>query len=63
MRFYDREKETAELRKIERLSRETAQMTVVTGRRRVGKTTLLKLGINDYERRVVIAEVKRQKEK
>lgn len=42
MKFYDREKETEALRRIERLSAEYAQMTVITGRRRIGKTTLVK---------------------
>lgn len=42
MRFYDREIETQTLRKIEETSRSYAQMTVITGRRRIGKTTLIK---------------------
>lgn len=42
MKFYGREKETEALRKIESLSATTAQLTVVTGRRRIGKTTLVK---------------------
>ena len=42
MYFYDREKELAALRKIEALSAHEAQMTVMTGRRRIGKTTLIK---------------------
>ena len=42
MNFYDREKELAALQKIEKLSASTAQMTVITGRRRIGKTTLIK---------------------
>ena len=42
MKFYDREKEIEALRQIERLSATYAQMTVVTGRRRIGKTTLVK---------------------
>ena len=42
MKFYDREKEVAALRKIEALSAQEAQMTVITGRRRIGKTTLIK---------------------
>lgn len=42
MKFYDREIETQALRDIERVSREHAQMTVMTGRRRIGKTTLIK---------------------
>ncbi|MCQ2250649.1 MAG: ATP-binding protein [Bacteroidales bacterium] len=42
MKFYDREKETATLQKVEWLSQDNAQMTVITGRRRTGKTTLIK---------------------
>ena len=40
-KFYNREKETALLEKIEQKSLETAQMTFVVGRRRIGKTSLL----------------------
>ena len=42
MKFYDREKETKALQSIQTLSQTYAQMTVVTGRRRIGKTTLIK---------------------
>jgi len=42
MRFYDREKEIADLRKTEEKSKKNAQMTIFMGRRRVGKTALLK---------------------
>jgi AAA+ ATPase superfamily predicted ATPase len=42
MKFYDREKETDALRKIEKLTADYAQMTVITGRRRIGKTMLVK---------------------
>lgn len=42
MKFYDRTIETEALRKTELTSREYAQMTVITGRRRIGKTTLIK---------------------
>ncbi|MDR0830042.1 MAG: ATP-binding protein [Prevotellaceae bacterium] len=41
MKFYNREKETALLENIAKRSLETAQMTFVVGRRRVGKTALL----------------------
>jgi len=41
IQFYDREAELAALKKTELRSRETAQMTFVVGRRRVGKTALL----------------------
>jgi len=42
MKFYDRTIETQALLKIEETSRRYAQMTVITGRRRIGKTTLIK---------------------
>jgi len=42
MIFYDRENEIELLREIEKNSNNFAQMTLIMGRRRVGKTTLLK---------------------
>ncbi|MDR1169787.1 MAG: ATP-binding protein, partial [Prevotellaceae bacterium] len=42
MKFYDRETEIDILRKTEENSNSSAQMTLLMGRRRVGKTTLLK---------------------
>ena len=47
MRFYDREQEIKELRAIRERSRTTAQWTVVTGRRRVGKTALVQTALGD----------------
>lgn len=41
MRFYDREKEIAELQRLDNLAETTAQFTVLMGRRRTGKTTLM----------------------
>ncbi len=41
MKFYNREKELALLKKIENRSNQVAQMTFVVGRRRIGKTSLL----------------------
>lgn len=41
MNFYNREKELALLQEIEQRSKQTAQMTFVVGRRRIGKTSLL----------------------
>jgi AAA+ ATPase superfamily predicted ATPase len=41
MKFYDREKEIAALEKTEQKSLDAAQMTVLVGRRRIGKTSLL----------------------
>ncbi|WP_455672356.1 ATP-binding protein [Phocaeicola sp.] len=42
MKFYDRVQELEILHEIEALSNEYAQMTMIVGRRRVGKTTLLR---------------------
>ena len=42
MKFYDRKKELQLLQNIEQLSHESAQLTVITGRRRIGKTTLVR---------------------
>lgn len=41
MRFYDREKEIAELKRLDDLAERNAQLTVLMGRRRTGKTTLM----------------------
>lgn len=42
MKFYNRTSEIASLKQIEKISATSAQMTMIVGRRRVGKTTLLK---------------------
>ena len=47
MKFYDREKEIARLREIRGRSGSAAQFTVVTGRRRVGKTSLVRRALGD----------------
>ena len=41
MRFFDREREIQKLREIDELSKRVAQFTVITGRRRIGKTSLV----------------------
>lgn len=41
MRFYDREREIAELRRLDALAEHHAQLTVLMGRRRTGKTMLM----------------------
>ena len=51
MKFYNREKELAQLQKIRQRSTQSAQMTVVIGRRRIGKTSLLK---KDMEGQVAV---------
>ena len=47
MRFFDREKEIAYLRGERELSKTSARMTVVTGRRRIGKTQLIQKAMSD----------------
>ena len=42
MKFYNREKEIDNLIKIEKLSQISAKMSVIVGRRRIGKTKLIK---------------------
>ena len=42
MRFYDRDAEKSALMQIETRSADHSQMTIITGRRRIGKTTLIK---------------------
>ena len=42
MRFYDRERELVKLREIASLSRDSSHLVVITGRRRVGKTELIR---------------------
>jgi AAA+ ATPase superfamily predicted ATPase len=46
MQFYNREKEIARLNEIQKLSGNSAQFTVITGRRRIGKTQLLIHAVN-----------------
>lgn len=41
MRFFDRENEIARLRRAHDVSAKSAQFTVLTGRRRIGKTSLV----------------------
>ena len=47
MDFFGREDEIKELRRIRALSRTNARFTVITGRRRVGKTELVKKAMGD----------------
>jgi len=48
MKFYDREKEITLLRNIEKKALQTAQMTFMVGRRRIGKTSLLIKAMEPY---------------
>ena len=41
MRFFKRTKEIETLKEVRKLSEHAAQFTVVTGRRRIGKTSLI----------------------
>ena len=47
MKFYDREQEIAFLRETRETAEKVARFTVVTGRRRIGKTTLIKEAYKD----------------
>lgn len=47
MEFFGRKSELEALRKVRETSRETARFTVVTGRRRIGKTELVKKAFDD----------------
>ena len=47
MRVYDREEEIAFLRETREQAEKVARFTVVTGRRRIGKTTLVREAYND----------------
>ena len=47
MRFYDREQEINFLRETRDVANKVARFTVVTGRRRIGKTTLIREAYKD----------------
>ena len=49
MKFYNREQELESLRQIDRQSNQNAAMTVIVGRRRTGKTTLISKAFEDKE--------------
>ncbi len=49
MKFYNREKELTFLKSIKERSETEAQMTVVVGRRRIGKTSLLKKAVENED--------------
>ena len=51
MRFYDRKEELDKLQEINSLSERIARMTVITGRRRIGKTSLV---LKAYESEVML---------
>ena len=47
MKFYDRVKEVAYLRDVRKKSEKNARFTVITVRRRVGKTQLVQQAMGD----------------
>ena len=49
MKFYDRETELEVLHSIEKQSRTSATFTVLMGRRRVGKTSLIMRAMQEVE--------------
>ena len=63
MKFYGRNNEVSLLRESRELSHRFAQFTVVTGRRRVGKTEIIKQALNDGEGDFVYLLITRQTEK
>ena len=63
MKFFGRKEEIAELRKSRELSHSFAQFTVITGRRRVGKTELIKEALRDGTDDFVYLLITRQTEK
>ena len=62
MKFFDREQEIADLREIRERSAQVAQFTVVTGRRRVGKTTLVTKALEDCPFIYLFVERKSEKD-
>lgn len=62
MRFFDRAKEIALLRQIRAKSVENAQFTVLTGRRRVGKTSLVRKAYSDEPFLYLFVERKSEKD-
>jgi len=63
MEFFGREKEIAELRRIRDLSHKYARFTVITGRRRIGKTELAKQALNDGKDLFIYMLIRRLGEK
>ena len=63
MKFFAREDEIENLREIREKSHVFSKMTVVTGRRRVGKTELIKHALNDGKDKFVYLLITRQDEK
>ena len=62
MRFFGREVELKELRKVRELSQERSRFTVLTGRRRVGKTELSREAFDDGKTPYLNLPITRQPE-
>ena len=62
MEFFGRQEEIAALRRIRATAAESARMTVLTGRRRVGKTALLRMALDDGKLPYVHLPITRQPE-
>lgn len=63
MKFYGREKEIAALRRERETSHKSARFTVITGRRRVGKTELIRQAFDDGRDEYVYLLLRRENEK
>lgn len=62
MKFFGREEEIAELRRIRDIAARSARMTILTGRRRVGKTELVKRALADGKAPYLHLPITRQPE-
>jgi len=62
MKFYDREQEVDRLREIELRSHDVAQFTIVTGRRRVGKSALILKACEDVRFAYLFVERKSEQD-
>lgn len=62
MKFFGREEEIAELRRIRDIAARSARMTILTGRRRVGKTELVKQALADGKTPYLHLPITRQPE-
>lgn len=62
MEFFGREEEIKELRSIRQIAAREARFTVLSGRRRVGKTELLRQALNDGEQPYLHLPITRQPE-
>jgi len=49
MEFYNREEEKKLLEDVRKMSLKSSRMTVITGRRRIGKTTLCTKAFENYK--------------